>query len=103
MRAEDSGGAGCRYGLYQSAPDTLRFATARNRNNQLPHVEDGRDGECEGLQGNVFESRKPTLRDLLLPALCVERDHLHCIRVVEVRLGGIVECYMSILPNPQQT
>src|SRR5277367_879565 len=102
MKTEDGSRARCRYRVRKRTPDTLCLAAPRNRNNQLWHLEHCRDCQREGPLWNVLESFKPAFRKLLLPACRIKRDHLHCVGISEVCLGGVVKCQVPVLTDSQQ-
>src|ERR1017187_2395186 len=103
MRTEKRRWASGGDGFSESTPNRLCFAAVRNRDNQFRYMEHGRHGKRQGKFRHIFPALEPTLRNLLLPAHPVETDHLHALEVVEVCLGGIVECQVSVFTDAEKT
>ena len=51
---------------------------------------------------NIVDGREPSFRELLLPALLVEVDHLGVVRILEVGYRRIVEGQMPVLADAEQ-
>ena len=57
-------------------------------------------GKGNGLLRHVIQSRKTLLVNLLATAHLVESHHLGQFRIVEIGHAGVIEGYVSILPDP---